>query len=102
MDTTTSPEDIKALRTSDPFMFYSIPSVRKAVMRLDDVDRSSANAHVCCNSQEVTSTKRARVTISRHTAISYEAHPSLALEELIDELDGEQRDEVWNVGDDEV
>ena len=64
---TLTKEEIDRLRTSDPFMFYSIPESQR-----------TSNCHPI-----PAPPKRRRVRISRHTAISVEAHPSLIFEELL-------------------
>ena len=96
-----SEDDIKSLRTADPFMYYSIPGVRKASMHLQDIDHS--NTEALCNPEVQTSCstfsrankrpKRSTV-ITRRTGISYEAHPDALLEGLSNELEDLSEDEV--------
>lgn len=80
-----SEEDIEALRKQDPFLYYSIPSVRNAKLRLqscavagEDQDKE--------NQQEPTRSRRASCTfrgvetsssaiVKRRSCISFEAYP---------------------------
>ena len=86
-----SEEDIEALRKQDPFLYYSIPSVRNAKLRL----RSCAVAGDKEN-QEPTRSRRAscppsRVETSspglvkRRSCISFEAYPDELLEDCMGE-----------------
>lgn len=90
----TSLEEIKALRdTGDMFTYYSLPTVRRTAMKLD-VDPSSLAAAACATSSGQVHirvptkdpSKRRRATTLRRTCISVEAHPSVVLEDLLDDL----------------
>ncbi|KAK1746273.1 hypothetical protein QTG54_002880 [Skeletonema marinoi] len=61
-------EDLKLLKKTDPFLYYSIPGVNKAALSLKKVDHSKA-------SQSTKVTRKAR--------LSFECHPSLAMDELL-------------------
>ena len=70
----TSRDDLKSIQTQDPFMYYSIPEVRSANVLMRDIDMSNLSPR----SQKV----------SRRTCISFECHPDLLYEDLLNELDG--------------
>ena len=70
----TSRDDLKSIQTQDPFMYYSIPEVRSARVLMKDIDMSNLSPR----SQKV----------SRRTCISFECHPDLLFEDLLNELDG--------------
>ena len=80
-----SEEEIKSLRKTDPFMYYSIPGVHRAATLLelvDDVDHSNKDALCRRGGQghdrrKQLPVKRQKASVSRRTAISFEAHPSL-------------------------
>ena len=80
-------EDVKSLRKSDPFMYYSIPSIRRAVIFLRGIDHSNKNdlygsqVHSDRNSAPANPS-----TIPRRRAISFEAHPSVLLEDILEDL----------------
>lgn len=88
-----SQEDVKSLRAIDPFMYYSIPGLRKASMHLQDIDHF--NPEALCNpgvqrrsnasSRENKRPKRS-TTVTRRTSISYEAHPDAIFDGLFEEL----------------
>eukprot|EP00985_Skeletonema_marinoi_P000775 scaffold287_cov151-Skeletonema_marinoi.AAC.8 len=61
-------EDLKLLKKTDPFLYYSIPAVNKAALSLKKIDHSKA-------SQSMKVTRKERLT--------FECHPSLAMDELL-------------------
>ena len=67
-------DDLNSIQKQDPFMYYSIPEVRSAKMLMRDIDMSNLSPR----SQKV----------SRSTCISFECHPDLLYEDLLNELDG--------------
>ena len=70
----TSLDDLNSIQKQDPFMYYSIPEVRSAKVLMRDIDMSNLSPR----SQKV----------SRRTCISFECHPDLLFEDLLNELDG--------------
>ncbi len=84
-------EDVKSLHEIDPFMYYSIPGIRKAAMSSqpsDDVDHSNIDDLVCAQARGTNHSSSAqcqssRTSISRCTCVSFEAHPSLLYEEIL-------------------
>jgi len=87
-----SEEDLEALKKQDPFLYYSIPTVRNAVLR-----RCSA-AHVTTtrrNPEPARSRSRrascpSRVEssmVERKSCISFECHTDLLLEDCMDDAE---------------
>ena len=87
-----SEEDLEALKKQDPFLYYSIPTVRNAVLR-----RCSA-AHVTTtrrNPEPARSRSRrgscpSRVEssmVERKSCISFECHTDLLLEDFMDDAE---------------
>ncbi len=87
-----SEEDLEALKKQDPFLYYSIPTVRNAVVR-----RCSA-AHVTTTQRnpdpEPARSRRAscpsRVEssmVERKSCISFECHTDLLLEDYMDDTE---------------
>ena len=109
-----SKEDVQSLRTTDPFMYYSIPGIRRANMNLqgiEDIDHSNTGA--LCSSEVQTPRKdssappknkrsRRSTKVTRQTCISCEAHPHLLMEELFEELRGMSEDALKQFLFDEV
>lgn len=64
--------DLRAIRSRDPFLYYSIPAVRSAKMLLKDIDVTnlgrSAMERSCHQS-----------VVKRCTCMSFECHPDLLL-----------------------
>ena len=95
------PEEIKGLRKRDPFMFYSLPLVGRAAMRLEDVDRSSvvqadqARRHFDPTSSDGSKKLRRSSAFRRSRRISFEAHPDtiMGFDEEFDFDEGEDDDE---------
>lgn len=80
-----SPDEIMSLRDADPFSYYSIPSVRRAALVFDDATKPSHRQR--CT--EPSDAKRRRTVNMRRTCISVEAHPSVILDDLLEEYYGE-------------
>ena len=89
-----SEEDLEALKKQDPFLYYSIPTVRNAVLR-----RCSA-AHVTTtrrNPEPARSRSRSRRAscpsrvessmVERKSCISFECHTDLLLEDFMDDAE---------------
>lgn len=75
-----SPEDLDRLHATDPFSYYSIPSLRQSSMKLLDEED-------CKRTMEGPSAnKRRRSTVSRKTSLSVEAYPDLVMEDLLEDL----------------
>ncbi len=85
-----SEEDLEALKKQDPFLYYSIPTVRNAVLR-----RSSAsNVTTTQRNPEPARSRRAscpsRVEssmVERKSCISFECHTDLLLEDFMDDTE---------------
>ncbi len=80
-------EDLQALREKDAFLYYSIPSVRRAELGFSDSSRSSRVLDSPAAAEASAST-----TVKRCTRVSFECHTDLLMEEYLSELD-EQFDE---------
>ena len=65
----------------DPFLYYSIPGVNKAALSLKKIDHSKAS-----QSQSTKVTRKERLT--------FECHPSLAMDELLVGLEEADLDEI--------
>ena len=78
-----SNEDLQALREKDAFLYYSIPSVRRAELGFSDSSRSSRVLDSSAAASEEAST-----TVKRCTRVSFECHTDLLMEDyLSEELD---------------
>ena len=62
--------ELESLKLQDPFMYYSIPSVRRATVLMNEVDSSDLK---CSDSSKVT----------RKSSITFECHPDLLLEDVL-------------------
>lgn len=80
-------DEIKSLKTEDPFFYYSIPGVLAAKMTLKRVDYTSVQAlcqgarHASSISEESKRRQTARTQVDRRSRVSFECHPSVLLEE---------------------
>ena len=83
IDTTNlNPLALKAIKKHDPFLYYSIPFVRDEEFSSNNTRRSSL--HHGNQSGSLAGTK-----VERKSRISYECHPDLLLEGLLDDNDGQ-------------
>ena len=101
IDTSTlSQEDLRSLQKSDPFLYYSIPSIRHSSYLFgkgDDVDtirRSSLpimqhnhlDQHTSSQVLVQEQAKRRESIVRRTSRISTEAHPGLIYEDILSKL----------------
>ncbi len=74
-----SHEDLQALRKKDAFLYYSIPSVRRAELGFSDSSRSSRVLDSSAAAAE------ASTTVKRCTRVSFECHTDLLMEDYLSE-----------------
>jgi len=93
--------DLRTMKKSDPFGYFSIPGVRRATLLMEDIDMSnlatSDNAMTrssmsCPSRLQTAEANSRRQTIPRRSQLSFECHPASLLEEeqeedLLDEDD---------------
>ena len=85
-----SDKDLKSLKMQDPFSYYSIPGVRSASLLGKDIDTSDlgtcrikGTSSCPARLQTEQSKTQSLTTVTRSTRISFECHPDLLLEELL-------------------
>jgi hypothetical protein len=87
-----SQEDLRSLQTSDPFLYYSIPSIRRSSYLFgngDDAIRRSSlpiMQHSHLDHNKSNQKKRRHSIVRRSSRISTEAHPGLIYDEILSEL----------------
>ena len=86
-----SQEDLRSLQTSDPFLYYSIPSIRRSsyLFGNDDAIRRSSlpiMQHSHLDHNKSNQEKRRHSIVRRSSRISTEAHPGLIYDEILSEL----------------
>jgi len=80
-------------------MYYSIPGVLKASLILEDVDYSNISNISHADSWDRTSQPRLQeeaedaIEVSRRTRVTFECHPSVILENIMDDLEQELRED---------
>mmetsp|Transcript_15662 Transcript_15662/g.32941 ORF Transcript_15662/g.32941 Transcript_15662/m.32941 type:complete len:127 (-) Transcript_15662:331-711(-) len=78
IDTLITNDDLAALKKSDPFLYYSIPSVRDAEMKAGEVnvtclEKSSVRrSAISCPAKIQTQVESTSKTVRRKTRISFE------------------------------
>ncbi|KAL7516776.1 hypothetical protein ACHAWX_001753 [Stephanocyclus meneghinianus] len=72
-----SSSKLDALKTRDPFMYFSIPALRVAALHNNEVDESMLRSD--------TSNRECERKVTRKTRLSMECHADLLLEQLLDE-----------------
>ncbi len=87
-----SSSELKSLKNDDPFMYYSIPHVREAEFRLEEVDISKINQSSTKCSRIFLPLRRPREnqddanpskTVKRCSRISFECHADMAMDETL-------------------
>ncbi len=91
-----SAQDLNSLKKRDPFLYYSIPDVREATIRLagegEDVDMHQVALEGLMRHSFPTSIKTSCESepvakVKRRTRLSFECHADLILADLLLELD---------------
>ena len=72
-----STEDLQSLKQDDPFLYYSIPAVRRAALNLEEPDVSALSS----------SGESTTITVKRCTRVSFECHTDLLMEDLLGDID---------------
>eukprot|EP00984_Skeletonema_dohrnii_P006545 scaffold2351_cov84-Skeletonema_dohrnii-CCMP3373.AAC.5 len=79
-------EDLKLLQQKDPFLYYSVPEIRKAEISFKEVDYSSAT--------------QSAYHVRRKTRVSCEGHTTMVMDELFgDEMDGFEHESLGGFDD---
>ena len=100
---TVSANDLKSIEKQDTFLYYSIPGVRTAKLLGRDIDTSDlATSRIPRDrgfnaKQDKASQSQ---TVTRSSCISFECHPDLLLEDLLD--DHRDLDMVEDAGEDQL
>ena len=71
--------ELQLLKTQDPFLYHSIPQIKKAKLGVHPIDHTKVL-------QDVATQSSSDHIISRQTRVSTECHASLAIEGFIDEI----------------
>ena len=79
-----SRDDFAVLKKNDPFMYFSIPSVRDARLRMKEEEVPSQASDV--NSAPNETGTNNNTTFTRKSRISFECHPDLLMEDLLLEM----------------
>lgn len=78
---TLSAEDLQSLKREDPFLYYSIPAVRRAALfNLEEPDMSESSLEDS-------------TTVKRCTRVSFECHTDLLMEDLLGDIEDEEYDQ---------
>lgn len=76
--------DLASLKKSDPFMYYSIPAIRKAVLYGKEVDSSEISMPISDQIQRTMRGRSSKNQVTRQSRISFECYTDLLLEDLTD------------------
>mmetsp|Transcript_41002 Transcript_41002/g.87352 ORF Transcript_41002/g.87352 Transcript_41002/m.87352 type:complete len:122 (+) Transcript_41002:94-459(+) len=82
--------DLESLRKNDPFLYYSIPAIRRAAMFQRNIDHSNVTA-LCqgqinrSQSDPLSNSKTSKkiIEVARRSAISFEADPYALMEDFL-------------------
>ncbi|KAL7501798.1 hypothetical protein ACHAWX_000360 [Stephanocyclus meneghinianus] len=87
--TSLNSSNIAALKTNDPFMYYSIPTARNSAMKGKEVDTSflhcGALSSTPASDREARNGKAGKISriVTRQRRVSAECHPSLIWAEML-------------------
>ena len=74
-----SEEDLQSLRQQDPFLYYSIPSVRRDELHLRDQCPKRLESRAAVSDKSSSSS----TTVKRCTRMSFECHTDLLMDDLL-------------------
>ena len=92
VSTSLSAQDLKSLKKSDPFLYYSIPGVLDAAVRTELVDmhqiaQNGLKEHCQSCPASIQTTSEPVAKVKRCTRMSFECHIDLLFDELSNGLD---------------
>jgi hypothetical protein len=84
--------DLAALKRNDPFMYYSIPSVKNVDLHCKDVNAPLLNVtssrHSNCSEIKSKENASTKCLVTRQRRLSVECHPNFLMEGLLAVPDG--------------
>mmetsp|Transcript_43466 Transcript_43466/g.74182 ORF Transcript_43466/g.74182 Transcript_43466/m.74182 type:complete len:137 (-) Transcript_43466:282-692(-) len=83
-------DDLKSIKKDDPFLYYSIPEVRKAAMAGRDIDMSELGGIL----ETMNDKDQTQSTVKRQTRISFECPLDVCLMDKLGLSDDEFEDSV--------
>ncbi|KAL3804652.1 hypothetical protein HJC23_008467 [Cyclotella cryptica] len=81
--------DLASLKKSDPFMYYSIPAIRKATLHCTHLDLSTVSNLTSDQVPRTSSDRSSESEVTRKSRISFECHTDLLLEDLMDNFNSD-------------
>jgi hypothetical protein len=81
-----SAEDLESLKQEDPFLYYSIPAVRRTTFNFEEPDLTGSSL------EESTTT-----TVKRCTRVSFECPSDLLMEDLLGDLEEGYDHLIWSI-----
>ena len=76
--------DLASLKKSDPFMYYSIPAIRRAVLHGKEVDSSEIFMPISDRIPRKTTDRSSKSQVTRQSRISFECYADVLLKDLMD------------------
>ena len=96
-------DDLERLRLEDPFLYYSIPQVKRSLFKSNSkaspTRRSSCPTILAADDKEP---QQRRGSVTRARRLSTEPHPSLFIQDLMKEMDEEFDDSDIDEEDEEL
>ncbi|KAL3804661.1 hypothetical protein HJC23_008476 [Cyclotella cryptica] len=75
--------DLAALKKNDPFMYYSIPSIRKAALHFKKIDVITLTTPASDQTPTKCTDRSSESRITRQSRLSFDCHTDLLLEDFI-------------------
>mmetsp|Transcript_18734 Transcript_18734/g.30691 ORF Transcript_18734/g.30691 Transcript_18734/m.30691 type:complete len:175 (+) Transcript_18734:136-660(+) len=86
-------DDLERLRLEDPFLYYSIPQVKRSLFnshsKTSSTRRSSCPTILAVDDDDESQQQQRRGSVTRARRLSTEPHPSLFIQDLIKDMDEE-------------
>ncbi|KAL7479266.1 hypothetical protein ACHAW6_005005 [Cyclotella cf. meneghiniana] len=79
--------DLPALKKNDPFMYYSIPSIRKAALHFKEINAATLTVSTSDEATGRSPGRSSKSKVTRQSRMTFECHPDLQLDGLMNSLD---------------
>jgi hypothetical protein len=86
--------DLPALKKNDPFMYYSIPFIRKATLDFKEINVAALTMSTSDETKGRSTDRSSKNQVTRQSRMTFECHPDLLLDGLMNSLDSAHPNDV--------
>jgi hypothetical protein len=86
--------DLPILKKNDPFMYYSIPFIRKATLHFKEINVAALTMSTSDETKGGSTERSSKNQVTRQSRMTFECHPDLLLDGLMNSLDSAHPNDV--------